>query len=131
MSRGRVALIVVGLLVAAAIGLFIRSYRQDTWVPPGPPAEAGRILFERKHCIRCHKIAGVGGHLGPDLTVVASRRAPEWMDAFISDPRAIKPKAKMPRPRITDAQRAVILAYLKTLDGSAPPVPPGRTAAAP
>lgn len=35
------------------------------WLPSEPLK--GRIVFEEKHCTRCHSIAGTGGDIGPDL----------------------------------------------------------------
>ncbi|MBI3785677.1 MAG: c-type cytochrome [Deltaproteobacteria bacterium] len=35
---------------------------------------AGRAVFNRKGCVRCHAVAGVGGTTGPDLSKVAPAR---------------------------------------------------------
>ena len=105
------------LLAAAALGLYAKSVIEENSVPPGSPEVAGRILMERKRCIRCHKIEGEGGLVGPDLTKVALRKDLAWMSSYLEDPRSINPKAKMPKPRLTPEQRAAIVAYLRTLDG--------------
>src|SRR2546429_977817 len=42
----------------------------------GGDAEAGRKVFFEKtevSCLRCHKINGVGGEVGPDLTGIGKR----------------------------------------------------------
>jgi ubiquinol-cytochrome c reductase cytochrome b subunit len=31
------------------------------------------VAFEQRGCINCHRIAGVGGQRGPDLTTVGKR----------------------------------------------------------
>ncbi len=129
-GRKRIALAVAALALGAG-AFYVASVRQDRWMPPGPPEEAGRVLFGRKRCIRCHKIAGTGGMVGPDLTVVAARHQPAWMDAYLTDPRAVRHDAKMPRPKITAEQRAALVAYLSTLDGTSPPVPPMQQSTAP
>ncbi len=113
---------------AAVVGfvLYAQSLREDTSIPPGPPEVAGRILMEKKRCVRCHMIAGAGGMVGPNLTLVALRVGEAKMLAILEDPRAVNPKAKMPKPRLTPEQRAVIVRYLRTLDGrssAAPPAP--------
>ncbi|HBE67613.1 MAG TPA: glucose dehydrogenase [Planctomycetaceae bacterium] len=41
----------------------------------GGDAEAGKVLFETKtelSCVRCHKISGQGGEVGPELTKIAA-----------------------------------------------------------
>ena len=46
-------------------------------------AKAGRELFQSKRCVECHAVRGQGGHVGPDLTVVASFRNPvAWVAAM-------------------------------------------------
>jgi len=35
--------------------------------------KAGRLLFEKTNCIKCHKFGSIGEGLGPDLTTVKSR----------------------------------------------------------
>lgn len=89
-------------------------------MPPGPPEVAGRILMERKSCFRCHTIEGKGGEVGPDLSGVGVRKLPDWMDAFLQNPRELRPKGRMPRPKLTEAQRRAVVAYLVTL--RAPPL---------
>jgi len=108
---------------AIAVAFYARSVIEENALPPGPPVVAGRILMERKRCIRCHKIAGEGGLVGPDLTLVALRKDEAFMVSYLSDPRAIDPNGKMPKPRLTEDQRAAIVAYLRTLDGVHPLTP--------
>jgi len=115
-------------VAAAAAALYARSVYTENAMPPGSPEVAGRILTESKRCIRCHRIDGSGGRIGPDLSLVALRREPAWIDAYLRDPRAVDPNGRMPRPRLTSEQRAALVAYLDTLDGKGrkpaqPPAP--------
>jgi ubiquinol-cytochrome c reductase cytochrome b subunit len=38
-----------------------------------PTGLQGATAFEQRGCINCHRIAGVGGQRGPDLTTVGKR----------------------------------------------------------
>ena len=50
-------------------------------VPGVPELTEGRRLFETQGCRGCHKLNGVGGSIGPDLTEEgATRRLPEWLE---------------------------------------------------
>ena len=65
---------------------------------PGAPILAhGRQLYLRSGCIACHRIRGVGGIVGPDLTFVGSRRHdPEWHLRHLREPQAVSPGSAMP-----------------------------------
>ncbi len=57
----------------------------------GGDAEAGRkIFFERTdvQCLRCHKVGGQGGELGPDLTGIGARATREDLLESIIAPNA-------------------------------------------
>jgi cytochrome c2 len=43
------------------------------YVLPGDPEE-GRLIFTERACIKCHRVQGVGGRVGPDL----ARRGRQW-----------------------------------------------------
>ena len=52
---------------------------------PGDPL-AGRELFARHDCGRCHFVDGVGGRLGPDLSAVGWSRSAAHLRASVLDP---------------------------------------------
>jgi quinoprotein glucose dehydrogenase len=55
----------------------------------GGNAEAGREIFLHKdevQCVRCHKMHGQGGEVGPDLTGIGSRQKREYLLESIVDP---------------------------------------------
>jgi quinoprotein glucose dehydrogenase len=55
----------------------------------GGNAELGKkIFFERSDvsCLRCHKIKGTGGDVGPDLTDIAAKQNREYLLESIVDP---------------------------------------------
>lgn len=64
----------------------IDAYRE---VLQGGDAARGRtIFFERSQvsCVRCHKIAGQGGEVGPELTKIAAEKNREYLLESIVDP---------------------------------------------
>jgi cytochrome c oxidase subunit II len=106
--------------------------RFEQWLrTEGTPAVAGADgpglkLFEATGCANCHAIRGTpaDAHAGPDLTHVGSRltlaagtipndRA--HLRAFIRDPQAVKPGAKMPQLPQTPSQTDGLVRYLESL----------------
>jgi cbb3-type cytochrome oxidase cytochrome c subunit len=124
LEKGRLLIVLVGAGLLAALGFLAKAEWEERWMPSGPPEVAGRLLMERKRCLRCHLISGDGGETGPDLTTVALRKTEAWLDIYLRDPRELVPDGKMPRPKLTDPQHASVLAYLMTLNGSARPALP-------
>jgi quinoprotein glucose dehydrogenase len=64
----------------------VTQYRESL---VGGDAERGRqIFFERTQvsCLRCHKIGGDGGEVGPDLTRIAAEKNREYLLEAIVDP---------------------------------------------
>lgn len=86
---------------------------------------AGREAFLAAGCASCHRVGGLGGNTGPDLTLVGVRRGAEWLDLWLKDPRAWKSDALMPNLRLADGERKAVVRYLSSLKGEA-----GWTAAA-
>lgn len=56
----------------------------------------GETLFKAHGCSSCHSIGGIGGHIGPDLTHVGSRRSKQWIEEQLEDPRSHNPNSIMP-----------------------------------
>jgi putative heme-binding domain-containing protein len=54
---------------------------------PGDP-ERGRELFEAR-CARCHRVDGLGGRMGPDLSRIGAVRARDALVGSIRDPGAV------------------------------------------
>lgn len=55
----------------------------------GGDADAGRrVFFEKSEvsCLRCHKVAGVGGDVGPDLTGIGKKYKREYLLESLVDP---------------------------------------------
>lgn len=82
-------------------------------------AEPGQELFPAAGCRSCHKVGSLGGNTGPDLTFVGFRRSRQWLDRWLSSPRAWKRDTLMPEPRLSAAARAGLVEYLSLQKGQA------------
>jgi putative heme-binding domain-containing protein len=49
---------------------------------------SGEALFKRERCAECHRIDGVGGRLGPDLSSIGKTRSVEHLRQSILEPNA-------------------------------------------
>ncbi len=81
---------------------WVNGIDTNNW-PPKPMAAAavaavkpGESLFKSQGCTACHKIGGIGGDIGPDLTMVGKRHDKEWIEAQLKDPKSHNPASIMP-----------------------------------
>ncbi len=84
--------------------------------PSSDPA-AGASLYGESFCASCHAVqnaAGnmVGGNVGPELTKVGSKVKPEWLQAWLQNPRNYDAETAMPHYRFNDGQVATLSAFL-------------------
>jgi hypothetical protein len=62
-----------------------------------PLLARGRQLYLTMGCLGCHRIHGVGGKLGPELTWVGERqKSPEWHLKHFREPKTTSPGTTMP-----------------------------------
>ena len=98
----------------------------DTFTLPqnaGSDPTAGASLYGESFCASCHAVqnaAGnvVGGDVGPELTRIGNKVRPEWLAAWIKNPRLYDPRTRMPRYRFSDAQVTVLTGYLRAKSDS-------------
>jgi putative heme-binding domain-containing protein len=69
---------------------YIRSLSAHAARPSGNQ-EAGAALFRSQRCIECHRIAGSGGSLGPDLSAIGAARSISNLKQSILEPDADVP----------------------------------------
>ena len=81
---------------------------------PGDPVKGGKLYVSLK-CAQCHKIAGVGGKMGPDLSAVGTRRDAAWLEKYLPSPKIVDPKNKMPQVKAKGQDLADLIAYLESL----------------
>jgi mono/diheme cytochrome c family protein len=104
--------------------LMANSIREagDTLAPEAkdkqePDMAAGASLYGQSFCASCHAVrnaAGnmVGGNVGPELTHIGNKAKPEWLAAWLRDPRSYDAATPMPHYRWSDAQLKLITAYM-------------------
>ena len=85
-------------------------------VPGVPELGEGRRLFETQGCRGCHKLNGVGGSIGPDLTEEGTNhRSPEWLERHFLTPNAVSPGSAMPNFHFTREQARALTYYMLSL----------------
>jgi cytochrome c oxidase subunit 2 len=104
-----------------AFARWVTAQKADVAEAAGVAAQ-GKAIFAGSACVGCHTIRGVSsGTLGPDLTTFGSRHTlaagllpttVENVTAWIKDPPALKPDAKMPALGLTDEQARAVATYL-------------------
>src|SRR5579864_8198475 len=82
-----------------------------------PDPAAGASLYGESFCASCHAVqnaAGnmVGGDVGPELTRVGNKVKPEWLQAWLRNPRVYDPETGMPHYRFNDGQVATLSGFL-------------------
>jgi mono/diheme cytochrome c family protein len=94
-------------------------------VKPGSNADpsAGPSLYGQSFCASCHAIqnaAGnlVGGDVGPELTRIGNKVKPEWLAAWLANPRVYDATTPMPHYRFTPQQVATLAEFLQAKSDS-------------
>ena len=80
-----------------------------------PLEQAGQRVYQTHSCPVCHKINGVGGNIGPDLSTVGLRLDASWLVAHLQRPAEIAPGTLMPQITLTNDDLMSLTAYLLTL----------------
>ncbi len=85
----------------------------------GDPAlmvRARQVLVERK-CVNCHKIKGVGGLQGPDLSQAGWKFSRPHLRQQILDPKARNPESRMPsfQGEISERDLEAVVEYLSLM----------------
>lgn len=110
-----VFIILFSCYVAFSAWVYTRGTEQENISIP-KEALTGKSLWQKKNCIACHQLYGLGGYLGADLTHI------------ISDPAKGKPYAAafirtggttMPDFHFSETEIEAIIAYLSYVDASA------------
>ena len=101
------------------ITAYLMKNSQALDLPPAPEAgnaANGETLVKTLGCLGCHTAAGVdAGHFAPELTGMGSKVSPQWLNAWLKDPKHLSTTTRMPNLRLSDKEAADITAYLLTL----------------
>ena len=78
-----------------------------------PAGEFGKV-YQRYKCDICHKFAGHGGTLAPDLSWEGSRAQRRWIVDFLKNPQTLRPTLifRMPQFNVTDQEANLLADYL-------------------
>lgn len=107
-------------LIVVLVGTLLLTIT-GAWAQVDPTLIArGEKIFAEKKCVPCHAIKGKGGTVGPaargpDLSTVGAQRDAQWLKAFLKDPKAVNPKAKMMAFKGTEEELEAVVAYLGSL----------------
>ncbi len=106
------------LVVAYGAMVLLTAWSPGRVLPPPADAqvESGLAEWRGHRCGTCHALFGLGGHLGPDLTDIGTRRPAGYVAGRIASGGA-------GMPSFPDADAAAIEAYLRWIDetGDHPP----------
>lgn len=73
---------------------------------------AGKMVWHKYDCIGCHTILGNGSYFAPDMTKIAELKPKDYLKQFLMDPKAVNPKATMPKFGITAKEADHLIAFL-------------------
>jgi len=100
---------------------WVNGIDTNNW-PPKPMVAAatgvkpGEDLYKAQGCSACHRIGGVGGTIGPDLSGVGRRRGKAWILQQLTDPKSHDPNSIMPSfAKLPQKDREDIADYLASL----------------
>lgn len=81
------------------------------------PTALGQEIYNLKGCGGCHKIAGAGGDLGPDLTNEGNivSHDIEWHRRHFLDPQSVVPGSTMPKIDLTESELMALAAFMLSL----------------
>ena len=107
-----------GILIVSFFVYSIVIYTVGTRVDKGEKyvteqAKRGKLLFQKKNCIACHQLYGLGGFMGPDLTneISALGKGPMFAKAFL-----MAGSERMPNYYLTETEIEELIAFLTYAD---------------
>lgn len=94
-------------------------YHDPARTPRPDRFEEGRRLADRFGCANCHALLDLPAHRnhGPALSEAGRAIEPAWLQAWLEDPRALRPRSRMPGfgHGFSPAEAADLRAFLESL----------------
>jgi mono/diheme cytochrome c family protein len=105
------------VIVAALLAVSAAACAQSPAPAPSPDAVAtrGMAAFKNNGCYGCHLIGKFGTPIGPDLSTVGRKYAPDYIARWLRDPATQRPNAHMPALELTEADVQALAVYLGSL----------------
>jgi ubiquinol-cytochrome c reductase cytochrome b subunit len=127
-------LIFIIIVLALAIAGYYSKGTKSVQTPSKPVASVaymsesareGAELFQSLGCTGCHRVNGIGGTAGPDLSnELLKGRSRRWLTTQIQNPKVNDPQTIMPAfSSLTHQQINALVDYLQSLQYSAVPPP--------
>ena len=74
--------------------------------------KAEKLLREKLPCLGCHRLGGVGGRIGPDLSSLGTRLQADYVDRIVRDPQEVIEGTVMPKVEMPETMATLIVNYL-------------------
>ena len=103
---------VIGFALAMGTPVSVPAIAQGAPLTPFARQKAERMLRDKLECLGCHSLGGDGGVIAPTLDSVRMRRDPAYIAAIITEPTHVRPGAAMPKARLAERERTLIIRYL-------------------
>jgi mono/diheme cytochrome c family protein len=97
----------VQLLIATTMGA-----QASPPLSPFAKQKAETLLAKKYSCLGCHRLGAEGGVIAPRLDDVRTRRDAAYIAQMITDPQRTRPGAVMPRIRMPESDRTLLIRYL-------------------
>lgn len=78
--------------------------------------KAETLIREKQPCLGCHVLGDEGGRIGPDLSSLNARLAPEFVSQVLRDPAGVLGETVMPKVDMPDTTLNLLVNYLVRQD---------------